>query len=458
MFPVKVVAIDNDQKELDLAIQGLAKANIPLLPIHYDSIEGIDNVIKKPLDGVRIVFCDINLTDSSGSLNAAQVSGAISGVLNKLISKNNGPYVLIFWSKHVNLVEGIKDIFIERYPDTPSPSIIEMMEKNILPSDTHGDESQSANVLHFVEALQVILDNSPVTEILFRWESLCMKSSSETINKLYDVTCSNISWGELGKTEELVGSTLKKIAEGVMGIKNLPDRSANALKEGLTPLLHDNLMNLEDPKFEKSAHAIIKKIIDEKIDAPVDNIALNTFYHVDNQHVSNTERGSFIKVDISPDSNFRSFFKHEWNNIFPDFYNGKFYSEYKVCCKNNGEKKISSNEVRDNSIVGVVEISPACDHAQNKNRNHRYLLMVLIPQKYEHVISREGNHLGVHTLPSIIVDKMNFSPRVNFRYVIGLDPQQNILLESMFRLREQIMNEINFKFAQHASRPGIVSF
>lgn len=450
MLPVKVVALDNDRNELDLAIKGLSMALMPVLPLLYDSLSGVDHLLQEPLHGVRIVFCDINLTETSGTLNASQVTGSIAEALGKIVSLDNGPYALIFWSKHTDLVNGIQEQFIQRYNDILAPSIIGRLDKNHLPVGTDDMNQQNENIKYFTQKLKEILTENPVMELLFRWETLCAKSSTETTNSLYKVSCPENSWENVGENGVTLASTLKKIAEETIGIENLPSRSAFALKEGLTPLLHDNLQNLNDDNFDQLAKKIIEDVMNGKNETPIDSASLNTFYHIGHQHVSPDERGSFIFVDESPKSQFATLFQHEWRDIASEFYTLR---------SGKAEKEgVTKDALEEALLVGVIEISPACDHAQSKNRNHRYLLTALLPDKYLKVVTAKGQHEGVHSLPTVFVNRVRYSPRVNFRYTIGLSSDHQVLKAPQFRLREQLMNDINFRFAQHAARPGIVSF
>lgn len=458
MFPVKVVAIDNDQAELDIAIKGLVRANIPLLPIKYDDLEGIGETVSSPLKGVRLVFCDINLNELNGTLNASQVTGIIAQLLKDLISSDNGPYVLVFWSKHPTLVDDIKQQIHERYIDVPSPAIIGMLDKNALPVDFLDTENQRRNVEFFLQELNKIVSQSPVMELLLRWESICTSAASQTTNNLYQLALPEPSWASIGSDVEPVGYVVKRIAEETVGSKNLAGKSSVALKEGLIPILHDNLSKIEDEQFDRSTERIIESENSIGTGGVIDNVSLNSFYHIDFNHLSSTERGSFIKINIEDNAIFESLFKHNWSSIFSEFYDQSFYREYVQRCRFGQEPPIKTKLIRNASVVGLIEISPSCDHAQNKQRNHRYLLTVLIPYEHECVTSKKGDHQGVHVLPPVNIRGASYSPRVNFRYVVGLNSDHQILQAPLFRLREQILNEVTFKYAQHASRPGIISF
>lgn len=52
----------------------------------------------EPFSDVRLVFCDLRF---SAAADVKSVVSTIIGILQKLISENNGPYILMIWSSHI---------------------------------------------------------------------------------------------------------------------------------------------------------------------------------------------------------------------------------------------------------------------------------------------------------------------------------------------------------------------
>lgn len=60
----------------------------------------------EPFSDVRLVFCDLRF---SVAQDVKSVASNIIGILQKLISENNGPYILIIWSSHIpGYLEGLR--------------------------------------------------------------------------------------------------------------------------------------------------------------------------------------------------------------------------------------------------------------------------------------------------------------------------------------------------------------
>ena len=47
--------------------------------------------------GIRLFFCDLKFNSASGDRN---ITSNLVGILRKLISPKNGPYILLLWSAH----------------------------------------------------------------------------------------------------------------------------------------------------------------------------------------------------------------------------------------------------------------------------------------------------------------------------------------------------------------------
>jgi hypothetical protein len=442
MIPIKAVAIDNDQNELNLAIRGLVNANISCIPVLYESISGIAGTIREPLKGIRLVFMDINLI-GSGDPKPQELVDPIANVIRELIAANEGPYALIFWSKIDSKVDELKELLSERHSNIPPPSVIGLIDKKIVLSNSDNE------IDAFMHELNLQLDNNPIITALVKWESQCTHAATETINNLLDVAGTTVNWGDIEDNAISVSKLLRKIAEETVGKDNLSGNEITALIEGLAPIHLDSLVRLIDKKrLFHIKDAIYKG--DSSDDFKVDLASLNSFYHIDTENCDNTERGAFIEID----------FKRHLEGLLE---NKKIavFREYIVAKGNNEEtKKKDIQACLKTSKFGLIEISPACDYAQNNARSHRYVLSVLIKSKYidDRKITNKGKHNAIEVIPNLKIFNEEYSLRINYRYVFGLDPAKQGLDQPIFRLREQILNDIVFKYGKYASRPGIISF
>ncbi len=98
----RIVLIDDKADEAQPLISSFAINAIPHL--YYDGRpEGLPET---PLDGIRFVFLDIELQGMQGQNDKTKAS-ALVGRLKKIISISNGPYVIIFWTKHGEVIQRV---------------------------------------------------------------------------------------------------------------------------------------------------------------------------------------------------------------------------------------------------------------------------------------------------------------------------------------------------------------
>ena len=97
----KIVVIDDKLEEVSLLLSSLSKKGIGFLYFN----EKLEQLPATPLQGIRIVFSDIDLV---GAKDDKTKISALIGVLKKIISPDNGPYIIVFWTKHSDLINAIE--------------------------------------------------------------------------------------------------------------------------------------------------------------------------------------------------------------------------------------------------------------------------------------------------------------------------------------------------------------
>ena len=96
----RVVVIDDDSKEADPLLKSFSK--IGIASTYYSG--NVAELPDTPLKGVRLVALDLHLA-GDGNGDAREILSTPLGVLQKLIAPQNGPFVLLAWTKHTNLID-----------------------------------------------------------------------------------------------------------------------------------------------------------------------------------------------------------------------------------------------------------------------------------------------------------------------------------------------------------------
>lgn len=89
-----VVIIDNQSEEALPILSALSKHGIATT---YYKGNSQAELPKHPIQLVRLVFLDLQLIETS---DENQIAKHVTNVLNSIISKKNGPYILVIWSKN----------------------------------------------------------------------------------------------------------------------------------------------------------------------------------------------------------------------------------------------------------------------------------------------------------------------------------------------------------------------
>jgi hypothetical protein len=111
----------------------------------------------------------------------------------------------------------------------------------------------------------------------------------------------------------------------------------------------------------------------------------------------------------------------------------------------------------------LLEVTPACDHAQNKNEGARFVAGILIPDEHAKVfvdLKNMGKKPFLKKMEPIQVPgKVGAWHLVlNARAFHSVPkPNKSIKCPPVARLREGIQNDIRAWFAAHAARPGYLS-
>lgn len=459
MFSTPIILVDNEQDHLNKLNQAFALSGLPCLPILYkqepDNVSGIDHV-NADTKNARIIALDINLTNVGGVPEAKALYGAIASVLEKLAPV--GPYYLVFWSRHKNLPDELIALFRRPENNISAPIGYGFLDK----SDFLEEDS-----IDLKEELFKLINEVCIFRLMLGWELRTNYAASHTLSNLYRIAATPHDNGwKREETKEKLITLLIHIAHESVGHKNSKDSANHAVETGLLPILEDNLLGMtsdEDSGILNSEwEGCLKKLGDRKALEALgeDDISnLNTFYNLEEVPMvySKCKRGVFVEIteDIlsDPDKLSSTFGKHA------DGLSGLVKEEFVFKGKTNKRA-----EIIDASIFGWLEIGASCDHAQLKNKLYRYLFGMLIPVEYKDYLYSESNdikdraHEGVYRSPVLKYKDKNYILFFSFRYQVGVYPDSELLGIPRFRMKEQILNEIVFRWSKYCIRPGITSF
>ncbi|MGB6153694.1 MAG: hypothetical protein WBG48_17055 [Pricia sp.] len=444
----KIIIVDDNQDQLEKLGKSFFKNGLGCRTFIYS------NDYDKPLKNVRVAFFDINLTakrvdhnyDNSADLikHNSGVFNDLANAINLYISKDNGPYALIFWTANKIVI----DAFVEYvrnpergFKDTAFPLFIDCIDKDQFDNEEY--DSLSDKVMELL--------NDQSISFLFDFENNVNKACSETVNKFYSIIPKGDSWADSSTFKDNLGKILSKIAASTLGFEYSKENPLKAINEGLLPLLNNEISKIESATDWKE---LMKPLFSAKrfneIELP-ENILqqdVNGIFHIEKGSGMKDVRGTVLPINEDEGllASLNILNKNEWfNNIIP------FLSSQ------NQEKKT----VRENSQLIAVEISAACDYSNQKKRINKYILGFITPaiDVSSHLDksrrSDSSYHVGGCTFK---FENKSFQIWLNLNYVFGCAIDDSRLGEPLFVLKKEIMDMIGNKYASHISRIGITSF
>ena len=422
-----IIVVDDRQDDIDRISSVFNKHGIGCRTFQTDGF----NYPEKPLKGVKIAFLDINYTNTG---DEKAIFGNLLSVIQHFIDKDNGPFVIVFWTTKTEYIERFCE-YVNRdvhYTDLPNPMTILPLDKN-----NFTDENLPSEVDKIY--------SDPLVKCLFSFYDELIRASDECMYEFtHRLKQPDETWGTSHLFNKRVKDLFSKIAIETLGIENgrkYPDR---AIKETLAPIFLHTLLN-NGSKVWDNFLEIGDKDKDYFKEIDISDVApyLNSYIHIETHNIENDARGSvrFIKDENDCFKNMIGLSKEEWvlNNLL-----------------NKKKTKIDGEY-----FIIALEFSAACDYAQGKTRLHKYIMGICLLAENLRTLKPKniGDNIFSLGFSFIYVDK-TVSLLLDFNSVITEEDKNifGILGDAEFQLKNEIMNVIASKYADHITRIGFNKF
>ena len=482
----KVVIIDDKEEEAKPLIDGLRYKGISTLYIKKVSD------IKKTLKGIRLIFLDIDLLSGTG--NSHERSGNIVRFLEKLVDKENGPYMIVIWSKlgdiHLSFLEERMGTLVEngRGHLIPVEKIVLEKNKYIRLLEENSSNSQEENKLiqdlknylkmegvsiidESVLNIQKYLEENPkndnyeikVEDLEKLFNEICEKLKNK-INFLLFLLWENIIKNEIisqgndffdSETIEKIGQIFYNLAVANSGKQLRDEEFINNAIFVINNLLCDKLSS-KTKSFEIIKDLAVSFLDDKK------NIKKEYKEKLTSETKGELNRKLLLTEpleEISPGTVYEitDLKEEEKNKILGDFYSSIINHSLLKEENNNNIRKTIKESLKSKMTYINLEISPLCDYSQNKIKNYRILKGIMIVSDEETEKYINNNNISFYKTPLINIDN-------NLVYLIfsfqELYTEKEMKLENKkikFKLKNDLLKEVQVKLSNHVSRLGIIS-
>ena len=477
-----VVIIDDKLDEAFPLMNALAKRGVPYS--YYDG-KG-KNYPKKTLDNVRIIFLDMHLDEAAGgATNTKNIVSLLVAGIDALVNENNGPYVVMVWSKHDSQhLKELKDTLLNKNSVSCRPIAVLNMEKSLCFESVYDENSTKSEWKLRCDGMDILEKNLSIQLkmidsflILCNWENGIKNSARETvkaIGTLFDRK--DQKWNDNLK------ACMIRMAKAYAG-QNLDMSDENIIKN-----VYYSMNNIISDFNGVETEQIVKKIAGEiQFPKGKEDIAGRILVLIEDagkEYILSCDNEVFyIYEDAKPICQSKDMKK--LFNDKPDGYNrirGLLYNMYlsNVCSINSllnirkniidqsrpgniyeasAELKKELCDVRKidkslrDDIRGIeLEISPICDYAQNKRKRLRILPGLEIPGK---LFDKDNSKYTYLTIPIMIDGKER---RILFDFRFYTSELINYFDEKkpLYAIGDELLQNIKEELSTHSMRSGIV--
>lgn len=445
----RIIIVDDQDSGLLTLAKKFSDKGLTYKLIHYSQLEDMD---REKLTGIRLAFFDINLAagqtvdlnqqefnyETDASL--ATVYNTLSGAIESIISPDNGPFVLVFWSSNTPLIDNFIQYVNDRQVNLPKPLSIKCIDKN--------------EVDNIAVRINEIIEEIPI-RLLYSFERKCEIAAVNTINQIFEIIPKddNSNWGQQDlEFDSNFKKVFSKMAISRLGEKYAQQHPDKAIYESLIPLVGYELINfLPDDNWKN----YLGNFSNSEYPTKFDLSKLNSIYHLDlKTEVTLNQRGAVFNYNIMTVGGV------EPNYYFKELEDRTLDLFSKFIRFSSTISDFQKRYFRTNSIFTLIEISPACDYSQGKSRNLNYLLALLTPVVKEGKIQFDkiSDSILHKDIPTIYFNKRKYKIWINLNYSFSNLDGVNNVTKPLFVLKKELVDMIGNRYANHISRIGITSF
>lgn len=483
-IPPRFIVIDDKKEHFEPIVEAFKEMGTSCNGVQYDE-ENRTHLNPLYYKGVRFLFTDLHLNPTGSSEKSHY--GTIISILEEVVNKENGPYILVLWTAYPDKCMGLKD-YIEEYINSNNS---EGIEKNhwrpiyitSLAKEKYGINENSKisydKIKLLQDDIQRILNSIPQLNLLFQWESDIITSAAKTINEIISLnieikeetpsinqsnTHSKPSLDILDDRDIFYKNNISKldtifshIAKETVGESHVSSDPKKSFNLSVLPILFDNILNAKDDKNETFWNEAITRHTEKtKITHNKDIGKFNRILHLslsENESIRETDWGAVIELS-------ETYSKELCENLFQiETITDLFNKEFNIC-----GTKINLESIKIKPIL--VRVGAACDYAQNKELLIPYIIGYKISSNdFSSSMKEKLNKLDKEQ--SLWLSPLFYQENGNeelFYILLKLplkimlkkdffeDKSENITIS--YRIREQLLTHLIHNIANYSSRVG----
>ncbi len=448
----RVIAIDDEAKHLEGLVRGLNRYGVACLPVHFTGEPDIATC-----SHVRVIFADLHITGASPG-DHAQDFGAIGGLIQETIQPS-GPYFIVLWTMYPDQADKLNIHLAERLQNVTKPITVQALDKKEY-LNPEGDVKEPKTL---VEAIGKIVAKQPQIAALLNWEERVLSAASDTVLSITELAES--AAGGASPSAE-VGRLLGRLAVEAVGGEHVEKDRFRAVNDALLPILADRIasMRLQEADNELWQDAFAGVGTEHQLTQD-EAAKLNRLLHIEHstsdggggEHgISNHKAMSF---DQGPATTGDNGGQRGAVIRLPEEFQGEAFVEafdLPAAEAMEGQFGCKISEEDDDRVRWVlVQTQAACDHAQDQPGPLPFHLGLCLPASRNR---KKKPPAALWRSPCFEYERKASFLHVNARFTVSWRKEKARSAKPLFRLREQLLNDLIYHLHGYGARPGIIRF
>jgi hypothetical protein len=411
----KVVVFDDKIDDVSNLLSILSKEKIPYLYYHDEYGEDLPDM---PVENVRLVFLDLELVTNNPS--SKNIIGPIAQRLKQVLTPNN-LYILIYWSTKEDKYRSELEQEFEAGLLSYKP--LKILSLNKAQAKDEGLAYIRAELIKEIKLFSAL-------NAFMLWESAVNNASGDITNHICSIFEKNASW------DVNMHGMIYQLAKAQAGKDAIVSLDKFQMLELAIDVINTNLIESVEKKFHSLSNTIpLEDIVKPKTEmSDEERMKLNTKIHL-----------------LSTDTSFRHFYN---GNLYIMELNGLG----REIIKRNIKEAVAKTLKPENTKLICVDLTPACDYSQIKNYSRMAYGLMLSKDilRNKHL---NGGDYRYDSCPVLKFDDYSYI-LIDFRCVRSFTQEEFLYKfpnEPRFRLRSNLILDIEAQLANHINRPGIIT-
>lgn len=430
MLPApRIIAVDDEPEHLSGLTDGLNRYGTACLPIHFTG--ETEDIPACP--HVRVIFADLHLSGGTATDHAQDFS-TIGGLIESTI-RPSGPYVVILWTRYPDQAVKLHQFLQERLQKVTKPFAVQPLDK----SDHLDATGRVKNTDKLIESITTVLKGQSQIAALLNWDERVSDAAADTVSSILTLT----ETADMSQRNEEAGRFIASLAAEAVGREHVEKDRFRAVNEALLPILADRLASMRSRDTDSAMWraAFAESDIGHGL-SPDKAAKLNRLLHI---ATLSTDGSTVIERGVVID--------------LPEEFSGDaFGSVFDLAPETAAHKQFGrKGSGRDNNSFHwvLVQTQAACDYAQTQPGPLPFHLGLVLPKAE---IRKGTLPAALWTSPGFELDANVSHLHVNARFQLSLPNAKAAEATPLFRLREQLLNDLIYRLHSYGARPGVISF